>query len=317
MAILLLGDGELYELNALEESVSDRGPEVHLCDVNQWPGGPPLTVEPDGEDVGIGVQFDVDEISAAYVQYYELCSPFTRRFFSKLQDDFASTFFQLREHRELFMGLLRMIEFNGGNVIPDVDSARWHDRKPWQLHLLDATDVPIPDTVFTTDPDEAVEFCEEHGTVIHKTITNGGRPSKIDVSDLTDEKLQKLETAPVLFQEFVEGDDLRVYALDGEIIGAFRYECDSYSFKIDLVNDNEEAVRKIPIELPKRIRRDVLKATDAADLAFAAADVRQRPDGSHVLLELNDTPRFKAADSLPDLNVAEELGGYLADHEQG
>lgn len=315
MAVLLIGDGDLYEMNALKQSISDHSAKVHLCDVNQWPGGPPLTVNSTGTDVSVQAQFDVGDISAVYVQYYELFSPFTRRFVSELRDEFVSTFFQLREHRELFMGLFRMIEYNGGNVIPDVDSSRWHDRKPWQLHLFESVGIPTPDTMFTTDPEEAIDFCERHDTVVHKTITNGGLPSRIDASDLTDEKLQKLETAPVLFQEFVEGEDLRVYVLDGEVIGAFRYKCDSYSYKIDIKEDNEESITYERLELPEPIERDVLRATDAADLQFAAADVRRRKDGSYAMLEVNDTPRFKAADSKAGLDIAERLGEYLASHE--
>ncbi|AFO59122.1 MULTISPECIES: RimK family alpha-L-glutamate ligase [unclassified Natrinema] len=316
MTVLLIGDGDIYEMKSLKRAVEDQGKHVHLCDVTEWPDGPPLTVDPSDSETMLGAAFDYTDVSAVYVHFYELFSPFSRRFRSQLDENFVSTFFQLREYRGLFKGLFRIVENHGAEIVPALEVRSWHDRKPWQIHLFESLDVPTPDTLFTTDSDEVQQFCAKHREVIYKSITNGGLPTRLTEDDLEAEKLDKLSTAPVQFQEFVEGEDLRIYVLDGEVIGAVRYESKNYSFKIDLYEGDEQQLQYHRADVGEDIADDVVRATEAAGLVFAAADIRRRPDGSYALLELNNMPRFAVADTKANYNISDKLAEYLVEAGQ-
>lgn len=58
-------------------------------------------------------RLDIEDVSVAYVQCYEFFNPFVSRFRKKLNEDFVSTYFSLREHRGFFESLLRIIEHHG------------------------------------------------------------------------------------------------------------------------------------------------------------------------------------------------------------
>jgi glutathione synthase/RimK-type ligase-like ATP-grasp enzyme len=209
----------------------------------------------------------------------------------------------------MFESLSRIFEHHGADVIPRLSKQRWQDRKPWQLHRFARADLPVPDTLFTNDPEEVRTFFASHDRVVYKPVTRGGMPRVMTEDDLTDEALSRLSTAPVQFQEFVEGTDLRIYALDGEVVGAARYESDQFSFKLD-EQDGEE-VDAHPAAVSEAIEDTVTRAADLAELQFTAADVRRRPNGTYHLIEVNEAPRFAVPDVRADQNVADALAEYL------
>lgn len=311
MVVLLIGDGEMYEMTRLTEAVESSGGTAFNLDVSEWPHGPPITVDPSTSRTQIGGSLDIANVSAVYVDYNNLFTPFDSTFRSQAESDFYSTFFQFREFRGLFEGVLRSISYHGGKVVPPLHLASLHDRKSWQLRRLRYTDVPTPPTVFTTDPDAAEAFCREHGDVIYKPITNGGLPTKISHRDLTEEKMEVLSTAPVQFQAYVPGEDIRVYVLEGEVVGAVRYDSRAYSYKIDIHEDDGEQLEYSRANISKELSTDAVRAAEAVGLSFAAVDVRRPRDEPHRVLEVNDTPRFAVAERHLERSVAAKLAEYL------
>ncbi|WP_166035458.1 ATP-grasp domain-containing protein [Halorussus pelagicus] len=310
MTIVIIGYGELREFELLADAAERQGGEAVICDVRDWPGEVPLTVRVGGDETVLGTSLTYDEVSGVYVDSYNLFRPYDPRFRDELDDDLLPALSQLREHRSIFESLSQIFEHHGANVVPSLSKQRWQDRKPWQLHRFARADLPIPDTVFTNDPEEVRAFFESHDRVVYKPVTRGGMPRVMTEDDLTDAALSRLSTAPVQFQEFVEGVDLRVYVLDGEVVGAARYESDQFSFKLDKQDGEEVDAR--PAEVSEVVEDTVTRAADLAELRFTAADVRRRPDGSYHLIEVNEAPRFALPDVKADQNVAGALAAYLA-----
>lgn len=309
MAVLLVGSGDQREQRLLADAIETRGHKVINCDVRQWPNGPPLTVIPESDTAVVGTAFDYTDITGAYVNYHQVFQPYDLRFRDQFNESFFPVLNQLREYRGLFESICRTLEYHGTTVIPPLRNHHLQDRKPWQLHIYEDSDVPIPDTVFTNDPTEVRSFYEAHDRVIYKPITRGGVPHELTADDLVATRLETLATAPVQFQEYIEGDDLRVYVLNGEVVGAIAYESEQFSFKLDIKEGNEDSVAVHPVTLSDDISTTVTHAADQAGFIFTAADIRQRPDGTYALLELNEAPRFAAA----DLRAGQDIAGTLAE----
>lgn len=309
MTIVIIGYGNLREFDLLADAAERRGGEAVFCDIRDWPGEESLTVRAGGDETVLGTSLTYDEVSGVYVDSYNLFRPYDPRFRDDLDDDLLPALSQLREHRGMFESLSRIFEHHGADVIPSLPKQRWQDRKPWQLHRFARADLPIPETLFTNDPEEVRSFFADNERVVYKPVTRGGTPRVMTEEDLTDEALARLSTAPVQFQEFVEGVDLRVYALDGEVVGAARYESDQFSFKLD--REDGEEVDAHPADVSEAVADTVTRAADLAELQFTAADVRRRPDGSHHLIEVNEAPRFAVPDVRADQNVADALAEYL------
>jgi glutathione synthase/RimK-type ligase-like ATP-grasp enzyme len=310
MSVLLVGYGDRPELELLADAVAAHGATYEYVDVTQWPGETPATIRPGDDRVTVGIDVDVDDVVGAYVVCHELFRPFEPRHRDQLDDDAGAGLNQLREHRGLFESLVRLLERHGTTVVPPLSRQRWQDRKPQQLDLFTRADLPVPETTFTNDPEAVRAFADRHDRVVYKPVTRGGAPHELESSDLTDERLARLATAPVQFQAFVPGDDLRVYVVDGAVVGAFRYESERFSFKRDQRAGDQVDVAAVSLHDDER--DTARRAVDLADLQFGAVDLRRRRDGEHALLEVNEAPRFAAADVHCELGVADALVDLLA-----
>jgi hypothetical protein len=311
MTVLLAGYGDQREQVLLADTIETRGHEVLNCDAREWPRGPSFTLTPGSDEALLGTEFDYGDITGAYIHYSQLFQPYEPRFNDQLNDDPFPLLNQLREYRSIFQSLSGILEDHGADVIPPLRNYGFQDRKPWQLHLYELSNLHIPDTVFTNDSDKLQSFYDTHERVIYKPVTRGGVPHELTDDDLTQERLAKLATAPIQLQEYVPGDDIRVYVLNGEVIGALRYESDQFSFKLDLKNGNGDSIDIHAATISDDIANTVTHAAQQAGLIFTAADIRRRPDGSYALLELNETPRFAAAHVHTDQDIAGPLAEFL------
>lgn len=310
MTVLLVGYGNLSEMRLLSDAIADRGGTTEILDVEEWPGESSLTFTPGDDEVTFGTTVSLDDVTGAYVVPHQLFRPRDPRFSDRLDDDeFRPVLNQFHEHRSLFESLCGSLERRGATVVPSLGDHNWQDRKPWQLDLYASADLPIPDTVFTNDPAEVRAFVEAHDRVIYKPVTRGGAPRELSADDLTEERLAKLATAPVQFQAFAPGEDVRVYVVDGDVVGAMQYESEQFSFKLDQLDGATVDVHAV--ELPDAVADTAVRAAERAGLCFAAADVRLQSDGTHALLELNEAARFAGADVHANQNVAGALAEYL------
>lgn len=313
MTVLLIGFDERAEMDLLADGVDDLGGDVIRCDVGAWPGEAPISMTPGGDGAAFGRQIDFEAVTGCFVDTSFLFSPDDPRFTDRLQDDFVPTRNQLAEYRGLLESLIRELERRDVTVLPQFRQFSAHRQKAWQLSVLEDLGAPIPDTLFSNDPERVRTFAETRDRVIYKPVTNGSPPRTLTDADLTAERLETLATAPVQFQEHVEGEDVRVYVLDGEFVAAIRYESDADSFKLDIEADGEDAVDVEPATVPDEAVEIVVRAADALDFRFTGADLRLRPDGSFDVLELNKNPRFAAADTWAGQNVAGEIAAHLVD----
>lgn len=309
VSVLLIGEGDFKEFELLSKAVEDRGGETVVCDVTDWPGEAEMTYDPAESGVTLGRKIEFDEVSGAYVLPTKLFQPLELRFHESLSEDLRPTLNQLREYHTMLESTCVTLDEQGVDMIPPFRNHNWHHRKPWQMKFLEAEDIPIPETLFTNYPDEVLDFYEEHEKVIYKPVTRSGAPKMLTEDDLTDSRLEDLATAPVQFQTFAPGDDLRVYFLDGEVIGGMRYLSDDFSFKLDMQDGKEIEVESF--DPPAEMRDTIEKVAEKSGLVFGGADIRFQASGEFKLLELNDVPRFAAADLRAGQNVAESLTDYL------
>lgn len=319
MSVVIVGSEAFGEARALADAVDRLGGDAFVAAVERWPGET-IELRPDDRTVTVGEPIPIEEIDGLYVnplvlfQAYAGPHKLTER--DDLEDvaDVGPALSQLREHRSLFRSLCGMLESRGVPVLPAVDVHTLQQRKPWQLDQFERAGIPVPDTVFTNDPETVRSFSEQHDQLVYKPVSRGAPPGKVTEEDLDEDRLEHLSTAPVQFQAFVPGEDLRVYVLDGTVLGGMRYETEQFSFKLDQRAGTEPQLESIPV--PDDVRSDCREACSIAGLTFGAVDVRRRPDGSYAILEANPAPAFAAADAYADLPVADSLASYFLDRPQ-
>ena len=304
MTIVLIGEGEFKEFELLAEAIEDRGSEAVMWDTTDWPSDVPLTFDVGSETVTVDHEFDVDEVTGVFPWVHHVFHPSLSRFADEFEEEGTRNLFMKTDQwRGVFRSLLGLFEHHGATVFYPPGAQHYDEWKPLQLEQFAKAGVSIPDTTFTTDPDRAREFVREHGEVVYKPVVEEAWPNRLSADELDEAPLDRLSNAPVQFQEYVPGDDVRVFFLDGEVVGASRYVTDEWTFKTESRIDDAE-----PVDLRDEVRRDVERAARVSPMRFGAADLRLTDD-EYALLEVNPGPRF----AFHDLYGATDIAGVLAD----
>lgn len=309
MTVLLLAPSTASELDSLAAAVERHGGDPRRVAVDDWPGAP-ISLQADGS---IELGDPLGEVTGVYAHTPALFTTGAIPLLDgvDLDENAWATLTQLREHRTTFESLVGILADRGATVLPAPDAVRTNRRKPLQLERFRAAGLPAPETLVTTEPAAAERFCERHGRVVYKPVAGGAPPAVVTPDDLDEERLAKLRAAPVQFQPFVPGDDLRVYVLDGQIVGGMRYESDRFSFKLDQAAGEDVTVS--PVDVDDDLAETARRAADTLDVRFGAVDLRRASDGSHTLLEVNQAPAFAGADEAAELGIADALADLLVD----
>lgn len=305
MVVVLIGAANREEFDMLADAVARRGAEAVVWDTRDWPSDRPVTYDVETETVTVEESYDVTDVTGVFLWAHQLFRPRLPRFADDVETDgLRHTVIRLDSWRGVFNSLLPVFERHGATVFTRPWAQHYHDLKPFQVSQFAAEDVPVPATLVTSDPERARAFVDRHGEVVYKPVTGGAAPSRLTAAELTDAKLDRLANAPVQFQEYVPGEDVRVYFLDDEVIAASEYVTDAWSHKT-VEGDPADAER---VHLRPAVREAVERAATRSPLQFGAADVRLTDD-SFALLELNPGPRF----AFHDRDAKTDVAGRIAD----
>jgi glutathione synthase/RimK-type ligase-like ATP-grasp enzyme len=225
---------------------------------------------------------------------------------SEMEEDWHTTLVAFREKGEFLAALLlRWEEAQVPIYNPLGPSDRL--RKPFQLARLRAAGFPVPDTLWSNDPDAVRTFARRHGRVAYKPVAGGAATRELTPADLGEARLQALAGAPVTFQELLPGEDLRVFVLDGSVVAAFRITSSALDYR-----QNEDSVEAIEIDPP--LSTLCLQATRLLGLRFTGMDLKRAQDGTLKVLELNPSPMFLGFDARGGTDIRGSLARALAGH---
>jgi len=303
--IVLVGSVSDDHVAALRESLDEVGAAPVILDSLAFPASPRLALgaEPDailldGKDVG--------HPSAVYLRSLYL-SPlaFGVDMTREMSEDWRTTLVILREKAEVLVGVMRRWEAMG---IPIYNALSASDavRKPFQMAELAQRGLPVPETLWTNDP-EAVRRFAEGRRIAYKPVAGGAATRELSAADLDETKLARLANAPVTFQELLPGRDLRVFVLDGRVVAAFHIHSQALDYR-----QNEEKVESIA--LAPAVEDICLRAALATGLRFTGMDLKEASNGVLKILELNPSPMFLGFDHLGGTNVRGALVAALAGH---
>lgn len=194
------------------------------------------------------------------------------------------------------------------------------NRKLWQLHVARCLGLTVPHTVATSDPAQARAFAASMGNAgtVYKTFL--AMPAAWRETRLLRQDdmglLDAVRHAPVIFQEYVPGDvDLRVTVVGDEVLPvAIRSAAAEYPLDYRLEAD---AVPMEPAVLPDVLSRLLVRLTRKLGLAYAAIDLRRRPDGEFVFFEANPSGAWLWVQERTGVPVTETFVSYLSDLDRG
>jgi glutathione synthase/RimK-type ligase-like ATP-grasp enzyme len=217
----------------------------------------------------------------------------------------------LSEANTAFQGLFAAMDALWINP-PTLDALASH--KPYQLALAQRLGIEIPQTMMTSDPEEARAFwraCD--GDVIYKQFI------ALPETWAETRRLGEAETrlgdtsirlAPVIFQRHVAAvAEFRVTIIGDEVFAA-KVDLRTLSYDVD-VRMNVNA-RHVAHQLPDHVSVQLRALMRRLGLIYGAIDLRLTEDGRYVFLEINPGGQFLYVEEQTGQRITAALAAHLA-----
>jgi glutathione synthase/RimK-type ligase-like ATP-grasp enzyme len=213
---------------------------------------------------------------------------------------------QLAAWNALFARLARL----GRLVVNPPAAQELHALKPHEVAAYRRHGLDVPRTLATTDP-AALAGLAGCGSLVVKPLAGGlAHTERFDPPASREEAGGRLAAGPVQAQELIEGDNIRVFVVAGEVIGAAEF------IPLDgaEIDSRRGASRMSRVELPEAVAESAVTAARIAGMTFTGVDfMREEGTGRWALLECNSSPYFVGFEAATGI----EVSGYLANHLLG
>ncbi len=297
--------------HAVTAALRRRGASATLLDLARFPRELRLTLSYDGTGRrdfrldGLGSRpLRLDEVEAVW---WRRPKPFVLH--PEMRPE-SRRLFCYRECREAFEGLWRSV---GPRWVDHPERVEAAEHKPWQLALAQEAGLTVPPTCITTDPKRARAFVD--GLRPRRAVFKALSAAPADwretrtVGAEERRKLGLVRYAPVIFQEYVEGVDVRATVVGRRVFAAeidaraTRYPAD---FRMDL-----DRARVEPVRLPPKVEKAVLRLVRALGLSYAAVDLRRDARGRHFFLEANPAGQWLFVERRTGQPITEAVAALL------
>ena len=314
--ILVISHHRDEHAQAVMVELSRRGAATRLLDLSRFPLELCLTMHYDGSSgtrfqLGCDGQGEIDLADCGAVWWRRPQQPTVAG--AVVRPAYQN--FAVSESHEALHGLWQSLDaFWINEPARDVVASR----KAYQLKLAMDAGLEIPRTLVSNCREAVRAFVEEVGVgkVIYKAFSATEQDWR-ETRLLREEELGKIDNvkyAPVIFQSYIEADvDLRITVVGDQIFPAAIHSQET-SYKVDFRMDIGKA-RVEAAELPADVEDKLLKLMRTLGLTYGAIDMRRRPDGSHVFLEVNPAGQWLFIERLTGQKITEALASLLQEKD--
>jgi len=177
-----------------------------------------------------------------------------------------------------------------------------HDTKTQFYEKLRAHGFHIPASLTTNSPEQASAFIQAHGETVLKPAVGVGSTRLITGPELQD--LDRIVYCPVLLQERVRGDTLRVHVVGDRVVMPLRIISEG-------LDSRTETRGFEPISMSEREEERIVAAHRLLGLHYSAWDVIASEDGRYVYLDANSGPYVMWIGPKYRTHVFRQLARYL------
>jgi len=307
--ILVVSYPDEEHTDAVIKVLGELGREVDLLDLSEFPVSRSVSL---GWETGTRPSLVIEgprgalDLSQVRVGWWRRVRSFT------LDETLRGTNERSFAHSETSHAVLGMLDSLTCAWVnpPGPDEAAHH--KPYQWSVAASLGLTLPRTLVTNKPDAARDFLKDGRPAVFKAFLaqlEAWRETRlVEPSDL--ERLDSVRFAPVIFQDYVEGVDLRITVVGRKIFAA-EIDARQTPYPVDMrMVVGEAEVR--PVTLPPEVEAGLLALMDRLRLVYGAIDMRRRPDGEHVFLEVNPAGQWMFVENRTGLPITRAVADHLA-----
>ncbi len=183
------------------------------------------------------------------------------------------------------------------------------------LQLLAQAGVDMPKTAFASIPKNVDNVIEQVGGVpVVIKLVEGTQGIGVILAETHKSAKSVVESflslkANILVQEFIkesEGADIRVFVVDGKVVGAMKRQGNPDEFRSNLHRGGKAILH----ELTTDERETAIKAANQLELAVAGVDMLQSFRGP-LVLEVNSSPGLEGIEKATSTDIAEKIIDYI------
>ncbi len=282
--IALFGDAGSAQVAALNEVFKEKNVSTHVFDIQLGSTNRPAVYIDPYRLVWDGVDFS--DIEVAHIRCMAINTPTSVPpvMNAANYNEMRSVFLREQEYQSVTKSFFNQMSLRGKLVVNTLTRAYVdHDTKAQLYQKLHEAGFCVPDTIMTNKPDLAERFFEKVGPTVAKPSIGIGSTRK--VSDYDKQRLGELLKSPVLFQELIEGDTIRVHIVGDKVVLALRII--SEEGQVDS-RTNPQGFEYF--KLPDDEEEKIVRATHFLGLNYAAWDILAAKDGRFAYLDCNPGP---------------------------
>ena len=293
------------------QCLEQKGREVLMMDMSDFPANKGMSLSWASSNKkpiffidNLKLSVDLNKINALW---WRRLLPFTIDHELKSQSNRA---FAESETSQAIYGMLDSLNCNWINPRA-ADEAAHH--KPLQWSTAKKIGLKLPQTLVTNKPDDARNFINAHGIgrVVFKAFlasTDAWRETRLVLQEDV-ERLELVRFAPVIFQEYIEGVDLRITIIGDQVFSA-EIDAQKTSYPVDMrmvIGETEIQV----VKLPKKIEQGLRQLQLSLGLKYGAIDMRRTPNGEYYFLEVNPAGQWLFVERGTGLPISQAMADYL------
>ena len=304
--VALIGPADRPEIERLAIRLEERGGRAVVVDPAS-----DARIEIDGARLRAGGE-DLSSVQAVYITDLRLPPALGPRDDADFDADTASRALR-RSRRQLaaWNALFARLARDGRLVVNPPAAQEMHALKPHEVASYRRGGLTVPRTLATTDPALLADLAGRGGAHVIKGMVGGlAHTERFEPPASREEAERLLAAGPVQTQELIEGDNVRVFVVAGEAIGAAEF------IPIDgtEIDSRRGPARFNRVEPPEEVAEAAVAAAKLAGMTFTGVDfMREEGTGRWVLLECNSAPYFVGFEAATGI----EVSGYLANHLMG
>lgn len=193
----------------------------------------------------------------------------------------------------------------------EADAAAHH--KPYQWTIAQQVGLDVPGTLVTSRPSAARDFIDGFGSrkVVFKaflaSIEEWRETRLVERQDV--DRLDLVRYAPVIFQEYIAGVDLRITMVGNEVFAA-EIDARKTSYPVDMrMVIGEGRVRAV--SLPGEVEQRLQALMSALGLVYGAIDMRRTDAGRYYFLEVNPAGQWLFVEQRTGLPISRAHASLL------
>ena len=183
------------------------------------------------------------------------------------------------------------------------------------MQILSRHGIGMPKTAFASSPDEIKGLIKKiGGTPIIIKLLEGTQGKGVVLAETTNAAKSALDAffglgANILIQEFIkeaEGTDLRVFVVDGKVVGSMKRQGVNGEFRSNL----HQGGFAEPVELTEAEAKVAVDAAKSLGLSIAGVDLLPSSRGP-LVMEVNSSPGLEGIESATGVDIAAKIIEYI------